>query len=61
MSIPMTTSLFSADERKRTLDRIDDPLAMLDRQVDFAAIADKVQALLSVPGKPSPIPGHGRA
>ena len=44
--MPMTTSLFSADERKRTLDRIGDPLAMLDQQVDFAAIADKVQALL---------------
>ena len=44
----MTTSLFSADERTRTLDRIGDPLGMLSQQVDFMAIAEAVQALLPV-------------
>jgi hypothetical protein len=40
--------MFAGDERERKLDRIGDPLAALERRVDFAAIAQSVEALLPV-------------
>lgn len=39
-------NLFAANDRKHRLDRICDPLAILDKQVDYAAIAERVHALL---------------
>lgn len=39
-------SLFADDERKRKLDRIGDPVAALNGRVDFAVIAQRVEALL---------------
>ena len=43
----MTKSLFRG-RTQATLDRIGDPLAILNQWVDFVAIADKAQALLPV-------------
>lgn len=41
-------SMFAGDERERKLDRIGDPLAALYASVDFATIAQQVEALLPV-------------
>lgn len=37
-------SLFAAEERERKIDALGDPLAVLERHIDFGAIADEVEA-----------------
>ena len=41
-------SLFAAEDRAAKLDRIGDPLQVLDRHIDFAAIAAVVEARLTI-------------
>lgn len=41
-------SLFAGEERNRKLDKLSDPLALLDKHIDFAAIAAAVDARLTL-------------
>lgn len=46
-------SLFAGEERSAKRDRLGDPLQVLDRHIDFAALAKAVDAKLENPGHPN--------
>lgn len=47
--------LFTAEERERKIDQLGDPLAVLERHIDFAAIAKEVDALAAHCSRNAPV------